>query len=122
MRALANASYPLLNELANSPSPGERLSAVAILQAFASERYLPLLVNLVRSEQPFVGYHAVKALHFAVGALDPRAYPQLLKAIIESNAALDSAPIGFDRGRQTTLRDAEKELRTIMHSLALPPG
>ena len=81
MCALATASYPLLDELANSPSPGERLAAVAILQVFASEKYLPLLVQLIDSEKPFVGYHATRALYFAVGALDPRGYPQLSRAI-----------------------------------------
>ena len=73
MRALATASYPLLDELCNSPSPGERLAAVAILQVFATEQSLQFLVRLVGSEKPFVGYHAAKALQFAVGALDARA-------------------------------------------------
>jgi hypothetical protein len=52
IRGLANASYPLLDELVNSPSPGERLAAVAILQSIASERHLEFLVKLVRSEKP----------------------------------------------------------------------
>jgi hypothetical protein len=121
MRALANASYPLLDELTNSPSPGERLAAVAILQAFASQRYIDFLVKLVGSEKPFVGYHAAKALHFAVGALDPRVYPQLLAAIIDSQAALDSAQVGFDTDRRKLLRDAERELRSTIASLS-PPG
>ncbi len=81
MRNLATASYPLLDELANSPSPGERLAAVAILEVFAAEQFLSFLVKLVGSEKPFVGYHATKALHFAVGALDPHVYPQLLDEI-----------------------------------------
>lgn len=60
MRNLATASYPLLDELTRSPSPGERLAAVAILQVFADEQYLPLLVRLVGSEKPFVGYNAAR--------------------------------------------------------------
>jgi hypothetical protein len=47
MRNIANASFPLLKELSGSPSPGERLAAVAILEAFASEQYFPFLVNLI---------------------------------------------------------------------------
>ena len=94
MRELATASYPLLDELAGSPSPGERLAAVAILQVFAAEQSLPFLVKLVGTEKPFVGYHAVKALHFAVGSSDPRVYPQLLEAIREAKASLDSADVG----------------------------
>jgi HEAT repeats len=75
------AGYPLLGELVPSPSPGERLAAVAILQVFATPEYLPFLVRLVRSDRPFVGYHATKALHFAVGSLDANSYPQLMDAI-----------------------------------------
>jgi TIR domain/HEAT repeats len=114
MRALATASYPLLNELAGSPSPGERLAAVAILQLFAAQEYLPFLVKLVGSEKPFVGYHATKALHFAVGSLDANSYPQLMDAILKS------ASVGFDSDRQTMLRAAEQELQTNIQSLSVP--
>ena len=120
MRALATASYPLLDELANSPSPGERLAAVAILQLLASEQSLPFLIRLVGSEKPFVSYHAIKALHFAVGALDARVHPQLLEALQVARAVLESAHVGFDTDRQTALREAEQELRVIMESLAVP--
>jgi hypothetical protein len=120
MRALANASYPLLDELVNSPSPGERLAAVAILQGFASERYLDFLVKLVRSEKPFVGYHAARALFFAAGALDPRSFPELLAAIIEARAALDSAQVKGDSDRRKVLLDAERDLKSMMTSLS--PG
>jgi hypothetical protein len=120
MRALASASYPLLNELAGSPSPGERLAAVAILQVFAAWEYLPFLVRLVGSDKPFVGYHATKALHFAVGSLDANYYPQLMDAIHDAQAALKSASVGFDSDRQTVLRAAEQELRTTAQSLSAP--
>ena len=118
MRGVATASYPLLDELANSPSPGERLVAVSILQAFAAERLLPFLVRLVATEKPFVGYHAAKALRFAVEAIRPTAYPQLWNAIQEAQAALNSASVGFDSDRQTELRKAEGELRETMARLA----
>ncbi len=118
MRSLATASYPLLDELAGSPSPGERLAAVAILQVFAAEQYLPFLVKLVGSEKPFVGYNAVRALRFAVAALDPHAYPQLLDAIRQALAALGSASVGFDSDRQNVLREAEKELQDTINALS----
>jgi len=120
MRTLAAASYPLLDELANSPSPGEHLAAVAILQVFASEQSLPFLVRLVGSEKPFVGYQATRALRFAVGALDAHAHPQLLDAIQKAQAVLKSASVGFDTNRQTELRAAEQELQDIIKSLASP--
>ncbi len=122
MRALATASYPLLEELADSPSPGERLAAIAILQVFASERFLPFLVRLVGSEKPFVGYHAIVALRFAVGALDPRVHPQLAEALRGARVALERASVGLDTDRQTVLRDAEHELSATIASLAPAQG
>jgi hypothetical protein len=122
MRALATASYPLLDELASSPSPGERLAAVAILQVFSSEQFLPFLVRLVGSEKPFVGYHATKALRFYVGSLDSYSYPQLMDAIRTAQTALESASVGFDSDRQKELRAAEEELRAIIESLSEPSG
>jgi len=115
---LATASYPLLDELAKSPSPGERLAAVAILQVFASEPSLKFLAELVNSEKPFVGYHAIKALRFAVGALDASAYPKLLGALQNVQAVLVSRSVPPDSDRATMLREAEQELRGNMESLA----
>ncbi len=120
MRALATASYPLLDELAGSPSPGERLAAVSILQVFSSKEHLPYLVGLVGSEKPFVGYHATVALRFAVASLDSSSYPQLMDAIREAQAALTSAAVGFDSDRLTELRTAEQELQATIKSLAEP--
>lgn len=120
MKALASASYPLLRELVPSPSPGERLAAVAILQVFATPEHLPFLVRLVRSDRPFVGYHATKALHFAVGSLDANSYPQLMEAIHEAQTALPSADPGFDNERREVLRAAEQELHTNIESLSAP--
>jgi hypothetical protein len=59
MRALATASYPLLDELAKSPSPGDRLAAVAILEVFATKKFFPFATRL-----PFI--HAFQgAFYFA---------------------------------------------------------
>jgi hypothetical protein len=120
MRNLAIASYPLLEELANSPSPGERLCAVAILQVFTSEQWFPFLVKLVGSEKPFVGYHAAKALQFAAGSLDPHGYAQLQEALQKAQQALISAQVGFDTDRDTVLRRAEEQLRSNLTALSVP--
>jgi hypothetical protein len=113
---LATASYPLLDELAASYSPGERLAAVAILQVFATEQSLQFLVKLIGKEKPFVGYHAPKALRFAVGSLDPHLYPQLLDAIQEAQQVLSSSA----RDRRKELCDAEEELRRNLKALSVP--
>ena len=118
MRALVNASYPLLQELASSPSPGDRLAAISILQVFSDEAFLPFLVNLVGSEKPFVGYHATRALHFAVGSLDTRAYPTLLSSLHLAQEALKTENIGFDSDRQSELRAAESELRASIDAIS----
>jgi hypothetical protein len=99
-------------------SPGERLAAIAILQVFASESYLPFLVRLVKSEKPFVAYQATEALHFAVSSLHPRAHQDLLVAIHDAQDALISAGVAFNTHRLTVLRAAEQELVAMMKFLS----
>jgi hypothetical protein len=120
MRNLATASYPLLNELVASPSPGERLAAVAILQIFAAEDLLPFLVDQVKKEKPFVCFHALTALRFAANSLDPSSYGALTKAIDEAKKALEQSHVApsTDRGRQ--LSAAERELQANMAAIASP--
>lgn len=121
MRNMATASYPLLEELAASPSPGERLAAVAILQVFASEPQLPFLVGLVKSEKPFVCYHALKALRFAVNSLDPTSYDALTRSVEEAKGALQQAhpaEVGPGTGRAQMLAGAEQELRANINSIS----
>jgi hypothetical protein len=120
MRGLATASYPLLDELAASPSPGERLAAVAILEVFAAENFFTFLVKLINSEKPFAGYHATKALSFAVGAVDARVYPQLHEAIKQAQSGLTAAGVGLGTDRQTSLHEAEQTLQKTIQALAAP--
>ena len=123
MRNLATASYPMLDELAASPSPGDRLAAVAILQVFASESLLPFLVGLVMSEKPFVCFHALKALRFAVNSLDPTSYDALTRAIRDAKAALHQAhpaEVGPGTGRAEMLAGAEQELQANIDSISGP--
>jgi hypothetical protein len=120
MRSLAIASYPLLPELANSPSPGERLAAVAVLHVVASQDYLSFLVKTVGSDKPFVGYNAVQALQFAVTALEPSAYPALLEALTAARVALTSAGAGLDSDRWKVLDEAERQLSVTIASFAAP--
>ena len=118
MRQLTPCAYPLMDELAESPSPGERLCSVAILQLFAAKEYLPFLVQMVGSEKPFVGYHAIKALRFAVGALDPLYHQELSAALDKAEAALRSAAVGLDTDRQRLLREAKDELSRTTKELS----
>jgi hypothetical protein len=87
---------------------------------FASEQYLPFLVQLVTSEKPFVAYHAIRALQFAVGALHPRAPGELLTAIHDAQAALNEGGVQYNADRLVILRQAEQELVATMAFLAGP--
>jgi HEAT repeat protein len=122
MRGVAIASYPLLEELSNSPSPGDRLAAVSILQTIADEGSLNFLVELVGSEKPFVGYHATKALRYAVSALDTQSYPKLRDALLRAEGLLDRAAVGFDTDRRSELAAARRELEDVVLTTASARG
>jgi hypothetical protein len=117
MQALATASFALLPELAASPSPGEKPAAIAILQMLANVEYLPFLARAVRSEKPFVVYHALCPLEFAVSTLEPRFYPQLKEALDDVAGAL--AELNRDTGRFAVLSRARKSLAAAMNTAAV---
>src|SRR5215210_798061 len=109
MRTLALAAYPLLQELTNSGSPGERLTAVAILQVRPNPDYLDWLARRLAEEKPFIGYHAGVALLVAVRNLDTSDYGTKLQQAIQK--ARESVAWKKDTDRYRVLSDAEKELR-----------
>ena len=74
-------------------------------------------VKMVGSEKPFVGYQAVCALRFAVGAIDLRLYGGLANALASAEDALNLASVGFDSDRQTVIRLAHDELRSNIQAL-----
>ena len=120
MKALANAAFPLLSGFASSHSPGEKLAAISILQCFGSPKYLEFLVGMVRSEKPFIGYHAARALEFAVSAAEPRHYPELRQAIENAIGALEMAAVSPGTDRRTTLTRARLNLKDAMETVTLP--
>jgi hypothetical protein len=120
LRELAPAYAPILGELVASPLPGERLAAVTLLQRVAVEEHLPFLVRTLASDKPFVGYHAARALEFAVGSLEPRSYPLLDCALAEALHALEVAGAGPDSERGGILRGAKESLQQMIRMLAEP--
>jgi hypothetical protein len=108
MRTLALAGAPLLPELANSGSPGERLAAVVILQVNPRADYLKWLAERFVVEQPFIAYHAAVALRSAVQILDPSHHQALQEAIRTAKHTLGDA--GSVTDRWTVLDSAEREL------------
>jgi HEAT repeats len=111
----------LLDGFVKSPFPGERLAAVTILQVFAAEEYLGYLVDLIGSEKPFIGYHAVRSLRLAVDSLEPASYPRLRQALNDAVQRLLHAAVGFDTDRQKILREASDQLNRYVAALHIEP-
>ena len=116
------ASYPLLDEPAGSPSPSERSAAVAILQAFAyraldSVPYRAwsaqrsLLTRLSRGEGASLrcGRHGLDRVPATVE-----------RHTRSASCAKVPASVGFDSERQTGIHAAEEELRETITALAAP--
>jgi hypothetical protein len=113
MRALGSISEPSLQELMISGSPGERLAAAVALQVQPRAKYLHWLAERLKSEKPFIGYHAALALLSAVRKLEEQDRGRLRSAIEEARAALGADLVGSDRwavleeaARQTGLTPA----------------
>lgn len=108
MRTLALACEPLLGEFADSAAPGERLSAIVILQVRPKPDWLRWLADRLKIEKPFIGYHAAVALLSAARLLDEQARPSLLSAIQLAKATSGGRLEGTDRW--DVLSEAEREL------------
>lgn len=108
MRALAFASKPLLDDLKQSDSPGERLAAVAILQMTPDPTSLDWLADRVKAEKPFIGYHAAVALLNAAREL-ANGHRGKVKAAIE--AAL--AYLGPGKDETDRKRTLDEALRVV---------
>ena len=96
MRALGRAVVPFRYDLRASPSPGQRLVAIASYQVAPDYDSLGWLVDRLGAEKPFVGYHAAVALLTA--AQDGLAKDNLdeLQKAVQLVAALD-LPADSDR-------------------------
>ncbi len=104
MRALGRAAIPLRSEFMASPSPGQRLLAIASMQVAPDFEALDWLIARLPVEKPFVGYHAAVAL--LVAARDPRAGEEVhLAALKAARAALRNveAKLPLDSDRSKTL-------------------
>ena len=106
MRSLGLAAEPLLPQLMNSTSPGERLAAVSVLTMKPKLEALPWLADRIAHEAPFIGYHAAVALHAAVRVL-PQHKAELTEAIERGLAALASHK---ETDRYEELLRAQREL------------
>ncbi len=117
MKTLAFTAYPLLSELTQSipqdegrdSRAGERLAAVALLQAIPNPGYIEWLAGRLGDERPFLGYHAAVALLTAVRSLGADSRARLEQAI--EYAANTIRHIPGDTDRKRILGYALQELR-----------
>ncbi|MGN6265024.1 MAG: DUF4062 domain-containing protein [Ginsengibacter sp.] len=108
MRAMALDIIPLLPELTESPSAGDRLAAIAALKEIPVRDYLNWLANRVgQAESSFVGFNASLALLNAVRRLDGQSVLSAIQKAIEN---LDNSPYK-DPNQVKVLNDAFKKAK-----------
>ena len=110
MRNISLEVRHLLPELKESAQPGERLTAIAILQAHPDVESLPWLAERIgrTGETPFVDYHAAVALRMAAANLPPDLRPEVERAV---RLALRHARSRRDADRDRTLRLTLQEIQ-----------
>ena len=89
MRALALSLEPFYPEYKKSESRGGRLAAVSILEIRPRASEADWLACLLKSESPFLGYHAAVALAELAKATDCSAQSQMIQALTK---AIGSSP------------------------------
>lgn len=109
MRSLARPAVPLLKDFVESPSAGERLAAVSILEEIPNPEYLSWLAYRIKTEKPFIGYHASCALRMAARTLRSSHANEVQKAIASAQANLNSLN-WKDPEQVYVLRQAESAL------------
>jgi hypothetical protein len=102
MVGLASAVRPMLGELEASRSAGERLGAIAVLNAFPDVDHVDWLADRLDNpvlEAPFVGYQAAVALAQAVRSLPAADQPLVESALRRALALARRLPDDPDRIR-----------------------
>lgn len=111
MRAGAAQVRMLLDEFRESPSPGVRLIAIAILQMFPRADCLDWLAHRLdnpETEKPFVGFQAAVAILEAVRALSNENCPALAASLAKAKDL--GARLIENSDRLHVLATAEREL------------
>jgi hypothetical protein len=112
LRSLAPSANYLIPELIISPSAGERLAAICILQQFPNKAYLNWLAERVAVENPFPGYHAALALLRAARAGGHDIRPAITLAVGRAKA-LFSQEKWSNPDEISVIQSLEKELGPI---------
>jgi hypothetical protein len=115
MRTIGRAAFPIRYELIQSPSPGRRLQAIASIQVVPDFDLLDWLVDRIRVERPFIGYHALVALNTA--ALDSHAHSHFSSLELALKSAQEgSKGLPLDSDRMQALSEFEKAVAKLRTS------
>jgi hypothetical protein len=109
MRQLALIAYPMIEELAGSNLPGERLAAIAFLQIKPDAKYLDWLADRIANEKPFIKFQAALALRNATRSLSQEDRATLQTAIEKAKKALEAAK-ATDTEEYAKIIEAVREL------------
>ncbi len=90
MRTLARTVFPYRHELISSPSPGQRLFAIAALQLVPDYNLLGWLATAVSKEVPYIQFQALNALMTAVRNAGPDMKSALMRALEQAKSSLSS--------------------------------
>jgi hypothetical protein len=108
MRALAEVGATLLGELMQSPSPGERMIAVAFLGVRPEASTLPWLAERFGTERLFMQYQAAVALRAAAEHLEGRRLVEVTEVIEGARRRIRQSGAPPDAARDAMLAQAEE--------------
>ncbi len=111
MRALAEAGATLLGELMQSPSPGERMVAVAFLGVRPDAAALGWLTERFAQDRLFVQYQAAVALRAAAEHLEGDKLADVAEAVDEARRRIRQGGALVDAARDAMLAQAEERVR-----------
>lgn len=111
MRALAEVGATLLGELMQSPSPGERMVAVAFLGVRPEASTLPWLAERFGTERLFMQYQAAVALRAAAEHLEGRRLIEVTEVIEGARQRIRQNGAPPDAARDAMLAQAEERAR-----------
>lgn len=108
MRGLVCSAWAALPEMIASPSPGERLCAVALLQVRPDIAYSTFIVECIERDKPFVGHRAVEALQCCARLARGEDRTKVLRLAERAFKAVRHKP---KSARSELLQDLLQELR-----------
>jgi hypothetical protein len=109
IRHLALIAYPMIDELAVSESPGERLAAIAFLQIKPNAKWLGWLADRFATETSFVRFQAALALRNAARNVAEGDRAALRAAIEKAKKTLENLK-ETHTNEYIKLKEAEEEL------------